>query len=147
MNTRGGEEKAKTRETGWPDTWKRQKRRETSGERGRRVAKHLQFSGTFAGNIRAQPLPYEISLEVVYQTWMRDWCVAAASAASLFEKVIIARRYEERRRKEGATFVHNERGRKIPAVHYCSQKYLNNFKRGTSWSGALHSIILRIVSC
>lgn len=37
-----------------------------------RLAKHLQFSGTFAGNIRAQPLPYEISLEVVYQTWMRD---------------------------------------------------------------------------
>ncbi|KAK1128238.1 hypothetical protein K0M31_002709 [Melipona bicolor] len=50
-----------------------------------KVAKHLQFSETFAGNIRAQPLPYEISLEVVYQTWMRDWCVAAA--ASLFERL------------------------------------------------------------
>lgn len=45
-----------------------------NGCRGK-VAKHLQFSGNILRRGRregVQPLPYEISLEIVYQTWMRD---------------------------------------------------------------------------
>lgn len=59
---------------------KTNKRRIRRGERERerndcrgKVAKHLQFSGNIRGEkAGVQPLPYEISLEIVYQTWMRD---------------------------------------------------------------------------
>lgn len=38
-----------------------------------------------------QPLPYEISLEIVYQTWMRDGTPVPATSAPPFERIIIGR--------------------------------------------------------
>lgn len=34
----------------------------------------------------------------------------------------------EKARRKGVTFVHNERGRMVPVVHYRSQKYLDSFE-------------------